>query len=83
MIVAREDVRFEVETEKCTGCKHCIRICQEDVWHWDAGKNCAVPKYPDECVKCYQCETECLGDCFEIVPLEVFKSDPLENTMQD
>jgi len=51
----------------------------EDVWRWDDEKNCAIPKYPDECVKCYQCEMVCLGNCFEIVPITVMNTDPLKN----
>ena len=81
MVVVRDDVKFIVDTDKCCGCRHCIRTCQEDVWRWDAELNCAVPKYAEECVKCYQCEVDCLGHCFEIVPLVVMMSDPLENTM--
>lgn len=83
MIVAREDVEFVVDTNSCTGCKHCIRTCQEDVWRWDEEMKCAVPRYPEECVKCYQCEVDCLGHCFDIRPVSVMQSDPLENTMMD
>jgi len=79
MKIACQDVVFEVETEYCCGCRRCIRTCMEDVWRWDDEANCAMPKYPDDCVKCYQCEMVCLGNCFEIVPLVVMKSDPLEN----
>ena len=81
VVVERDDVRFVVDTNKCCGCKRCVRTCQEDVWRWDEGLNCAIPRYPEECVKCYQCEVECLGECFEIVPLSVMLSDPLENRM--
>ena len=79
MQVTRDDVRFDVYTERCCGCRHCIRTCMEDVWRWDDEKNCAIPKYPDECVKCYQCEMVCRGNCFEIVPITVMNTDPLKN----
>ena len=83
MIITRDDVQFTVDPGKCCGCKRCIRICQEDVWRWDEDLNCAVPRYPDECVKCYQCEVDCLGRCFDIKPVMVMQSDPLENTMME
>ena len=81
MIIIGEDVQFTFHPEKCCGCKECIRTCQEDVWRWDDDMKCAVPRYPDECVKCYQCEVGCVGRCFDIMPLIVMQSDPLENTM--
>ncbi len=83
MVIEREDVRFIVDPEKCCGCRGCIKTCQEDVWRWDEDLKCAVPRYPDECVKCYQCEVICLGHSFEIIPLSVMSSDPLENPMLD
>ena len=83
VVIERDDVRFVVDTDKCCGCKRCVRTCQEDVWRWDEWLKCAIPRYPDECVKCYQCEVECLGECFEIIPLSVMLSDPLENRMME
>ena len=50
---------------------------------------------PDKCCGCKKCirtcqedvwrwdEDECLGHSFEIVPLSVMLSDPLENRIQD
>ena len=83
MEIARKDVKLIIEPEKCCGCKHCVLTCQEDVWRYDEDMGCAIPRYPDECVKCYQCEVVCLGHCFEIIPLSVMQSDPLENKMID
>jgi NAD-dependent dihydropyrimidine dehydrogenase PreA subunit len=79
VVVARDDVEFILEPDRCCGCKRCIHTCQEDVWRWDADMLCAVPRYPEECVKCYQCEADCLGNCFDIKPTLVMQSDPLEN----
>ncbi|MBQ9837198.1 MAG: ferredoxin family protein [Oscillospiraceae bacterium] len=82
MIVTSSDVKFVVDTDRCCGCKVCVRRCIEDVWHWDPEKNCAVPKYPDECVLCYQCEMDCKNNCIEVIPQVVIKSDPLLNKPQ-
>ena len=57
----QQSVRFVVDTEKCCGCKRCIRRCMENVWQWDKEKEYAYPKYPDECVLCLQCEMDCLN----------------------
>lgn len=74
----QQSVRFIVDTDRCCGCRHCIRRCMEDVWHWDKEKNCAVPKYPDECVLCLQCEMECLNNVIDIYPIATLQVDPLE-----
>ncbi len=73
----QQSVQFAVDTERCCGCKNCIRRCMEQVWAWDDEKNCAYPKYPDECVLCYQCEMECLNNCIDITALQALQVDPL------
>ena len=71
-------VTFHVDTDRCCGCKHCIRRCMENVWAWDEEKGFAFPKYPDECVMCLQCEMECLNNCIDIEMTETILVDPLE-----
>ena len=71
-------VRHTLDTDRCSGCRRCIRECDENVWRWDKEKNCAIPKYIQECVHCYKCEMACLNNCIEIQPLEMIKNDPLE-----
>ena len=73
----QQSVKFEVDTDRCCGCKHCMRRCMENVWQWDEEKRCAYPKYPDECVLCFQCEMECLNNCIDISPVAALKVDPL------
>ena len=68
---------FDIDTDRCAGCKECIRHCQEHVWAWDEEKQYAYPKYPDECVMCYICEVKCKGNCFEIIPDKVLGHNPL------
>ena len=83
IIIKREDVQFTIEPDKCCGCGSCVKTCQEDVWRWDEDLKFAVPRYAEECVQCLQCEVDCLGRCFDIRPIVVMQSDPLENTMLD
>lgn len=73
----QQSVQFTVDTDRCCGCRHCIRRCMENVWQWDEEKNCAVPKYPDECVLCFQCEMDCLNNCIDIRPISALQVDPL------
>lgn len=73
----QQSVKFIVDTERCCGCRRCIRRCMENVWHWDEEKHCAYPKYPDECVLCFQCELECLNNCIDVYPLATLQVDPL------
>ena len=46
----QQSIRYVVDTDRCCGCKRCIRRCQENVWQWDEEHGHAYPKYPDECV---------------------------------
>ena len=71
-------VKHVVDTDRCSGCKHCVKYCDEGVWVWDEEKRYAYPKYIMDCVHCYKCEMACLNNCIEIIPLEVIKHDPLE-----
>jgi len=50
----------------------------ENVWQWDAEKQHAYPKYPDECVLCFQCEMACLNNVIDIYPINTLQVDPLE-----
>ena len=31
----QQSVRYVVDTDRCCGCRRCIRRCQENVWHWN------------------------------------------------
>ena len=73
----QQSVRFTVATERCCGCKRCIRRCMENVWQWDAEGNYAFPKYPDECVLCFQCEMDCPNNVIDIYPINTLQVDPL------
>lgn len=74
----QQSVKFVVDTDRCCGCRRCIRRCMEDVWQWDEENHYAYPKYPDECVLCLQCEMDCLNNVIDIYPLNALQIDPLE-----
>jgi NAD-dependent dihydropyrimidine dehydrogenase PreA subunit len=48
------------DAEKCTGCNHCIEVCQVDVFipAPDKGKPPTI-LHPDECWYCGCCVTDC------------------------
>lgn len=73
----QQSIQFKVDTDRCCGCKRCIRRCMEQVWQWDEEKGYACPKYVDECVLCYQCEMECLNNCIDIIAVNALQVDPL------
>ena len=74
----QQSMKFIVDTEKCCGCKRCIRRCMENVWQWDKEYGYANPKYPDECVLCLLCEMDCLNGAIDIYPIATLQVDPLE-----
>lgn len=74
----QQSVRFIVDTDRCCGCRRCIRRCMENVWQWDEEHHHAYPKYPDECVLCLQCEMDCLNNVIDIYPIATLQIDPLE-----
>ena len=74
----QQSIRYVIDTDRCCGCKQCIRRCMENVWQWDEEKKYAYPKYPDECVLCYQCEMDCLNNVIDIQVISALQVDPLE-----
>ena len=74
----QQSIRYVIDTDRCCGCKKCIRRCMENVWQWDEEKKYAYPKYPDECVLCYQCEMDCLNNVIDIQVISALQVDPLE-----
>ena len=56
----------------------CSSDLQENVWHWNEEHHHAYPKYPDECVLCYQCEMDCLNNVIDIQVISALQIDPLE-----
>ena len=48
------------------------------MWHWNEEHHHAYPKYPDECVLCYQCEMDCLNNVIDIQVISALQIDPLE-----
>jgi len=31
----QQSIRYVIDTDRCCGCKKCIRRCMENVWQWD------------------------------------------------
>ena len=39
----QQSVRYVVDTDRCCGCRRCIRRSQENVWHWNEEHHHAYP----------------------------------------
>lgn len=52
----------KVDTQKCIGCKTCVKSCPADVFRFDADSKKAVVAYPQDCQLCLWCVTECPVD---------------------
>ena len=38
----QQSIRYVIDTDRCCGCKRCIRRCMENVWQWDEEKNVLI-----------------------------------------
>lgn len=38
----QQSIRYVIDTDRCCGCKKCIRRCMENVWQWDEEKNMLI-----------------------------------------
>lgn len=66
-----------VDSEKCMGCKRCIKVCAYDVYRWDEEKNAADAAYSEECVACVQCMYYCPSGAIQIKQATVAFFDSL------
>ena len=63
-----------IDTEKCTGCGHCVFACPVDVIRLDVAEKKAVAKYPEDCMCCACCEDDCPAGAIFVSPEQ---NDPL------
>ena len=74
---------IQVDTARCTGCRHCADICFQDVWRFNEQEGYIEAKYPEDCASCYQCEIVCPNHCIEIIPSPIQYYDMLERFDND
>jgi NAD-dependent dihydropyrimidine dehydrogenase PreA subunit len=57
-----------IDTEKCIGCKLCVKCCPVDVLRFDETTKKAMGMYPRECEWCLICEEHCPVDALHVQP---------------
>ena len=38
----QQSIRYVIDTDRCCGCKKCIRRCMENVWQWNEERNMLI-----------------------------------------
>jgi len=49
----------KIDRDRCIGCGNCERCCPADVIRIDEESTKALIQYPEDCVMCFWCLTEC------------------------
>ena len=62
--LCRMTVRIEIDRNRCTGCKMCIKSCTYGVLEWLDGAPVVVN--PHECAVCLDCERSCEDEAIQI-----------------
>ena len=57
-----------IDNELCNGCGICVNSCPSDVIRLDNKSKKAVIKYPQDCMLCQWCKTDCPQNAIYISP---------------
>ncbi len=58
----------KIDHELCTGCGTCVNSCPMDVIRMDEESQKAVIQYPEECMLCEFCATDCPTNAIYLTP---------------
>jgi len=58
----------EIYASLCNSCGQCLRVCPADVIRADKDSGKAAVAYPEDCVLCFFCLTECRQDAIAFTP---------------
>jgi len=57
-------VEIEINYEKCTSCKECVRACSYGVLEWF--EDVPIVVNPRSCAACLECEKNCPVDAISV-----------------
>ena len=59
IVLNEETKKARIDEDICNGCGICIDGCPMDVIRLDDEENHAYIKYFEDCIACYNCESDC------------------------
>ncbi len=59
---------ISIDTDRCDGCKACVKACFVNVLRWDEAGRRPVVAHAEDCVHCNLCEINCRRECITVTP---------------
>ncbi|GIO14904.1 hypothetical protein J19TS2_44590 [Cohnella xylanilytica] len=57
-----------VSSERCIGCRLCVKVCPTHVFDMDPSRKLAVIARQEDCQTCFMCEAYCPADALYVAP---------------
>ncbi|MHA2288117.1 MAG: nitroreductase family protein [Promethearchaeota archaeon] len=70
-----ENSKIEINIEKCTKCKECVKDCVADLYYFEQDQLHVVDSFEERCIECGHCEAVCPVN---VIRLKFHDEDELE-----